>query len=47
MPRIVFDRQNIGISTVTWIDNISGDFVTSSRKTGALRIWNAANPTPK
>jgi hypothetical protein len=46
-PKMVFDRQNIGISTVTWLDNISGDFLTSSRKTGALRIWNAASSSPK
>jgi len=46
-PKMSFDRQNIGVATVTWIDNISGDFLTSSKKTGALRIWNAANPQPR
>jgi hypothetical protein len=40
---MAFEKQNIGVSSALWIDKVSGDFVTSSRKTGALRIWNAAN----
>ena len=29
------------------MDNISGDILTSTPKVGALRVWNAANETPK
>ena len=32
---------------MAWIDNISGDIITSSPKVGALKVWNAANETPK
>jgi hypothetical protein len=30
-----------------WVDNVSGDFVTSSTRVGALKIWNAAQAQPK
>lgn len=36
-----------GVSRVLWIDSISGDFLVSSPNTGALKIYNAANPTCK
>jgi len=42
-----FEKQSTGISSLSWIDNISGDFVTSTNKVGALKVWNAANETPK
>jgi hypothetical protein len=29
------------------MDNISGDFVSSTAKVGALRVWNAAHESPK
>jgi hypothetical protein len=32
---------------MSWVDNISGDIVTSTNKVGALRLWNASNPVPK
>jgi WD40 repeat protein len=42
-----FEKQSIGISSIAWMDNISGDIVTSSSKVGALKVWNAANEAPK
>lgn len=42
-----FERQSHGISAMAWIDNVSGDIVTSSSKVGALKIWNAAHETNK
>ena len=30
-----------------WVDNISGDIITSTVKVGALRLWNASNENPK
>ena len=44
---IDFDRQGIGVSQVRWIDNMSGNFITTSSKVGALRLWNASLKTPK
>ena len=45
--KMEFERQTGGISKVCWLDNVSGDFATSSAKMGTLRVWNAANPKPK
>jgi hypothetical protein len=42
-----FEKQSVGISSFSWLDNISGDFITSSSKVGALRVWNAAHDSPK
>ena len=42
-----FEKQPTGISSIAWIDNVSGDIVSSSAKIGALRIWNAASESPK
>ena len=30
-----------------WVDNVSGDIITSTNKVGALRLWNASNENPK
>jgi len=30
-----------------WINNKSGDFITTSRTVGALKVWNVAQKTPK
>ena len=32
---------------MSWIYNMSGDFITCSLKVGALRVWNASQKTPK
>jgi hypothetical protein len=37
-----FERQGHGAHTLLWMDNISGDFVSSSRKVGLLKVWNVA-----
>ena len=41
-PKMEFENLNVGVSKVVWMDNVSGDFLTSSAKVGALRLWNAA-----
>ena len=46
-PVIKFERQTTGISSLAWVDNVSGDIVTSTNKVGALRLWNAANESAK
>ena len=46
-PKMIFEKQAIGVTNVVWLDNVSGDFLTVSKKVGALRIWNASSPIPK
>ena len=46
-PRNVFERQSNGAQSALWINNKSGDFITTSRSVGALKIWNVAQKTPK
>lgn len=45
--KTTFQKQQTGISSISWIDNISGDFISSTNKVGALRLWNAAHSEPK
>jgi len=45
--KMEFESSAHGISKVCWIDNVSGDFLTSSTKVGAVKIWNAAQAQPK
>ena len=46
-PRTTFERQAAGIQSLMWIDNKSGDFITTSKTVGALKIWNVAQKSPK
>ena len=46
-PQIIFEKQTTGISSVQWVDTMSGDMITSTVKVGALKLWNAAHETPK
>jgi hypothetical protein len=46
-PKMYYEKLNTGVAEAVWLDNISGDFLTCSKKVGALRIWNASSPTPK
>lgn len=34
-------------SSVSWIDTISGEFITSSNKVGALKLWSASQQSHK
>lgn len=42
-----FESSQSGVSKVCWMDNVSGDFITTSARVGAIKIWNAAQPQPK
>lgn len=46
-PQLYFEKQATGISSAQWVDTMSGDIITSTIKVGALRLWNAAHPSPK
>jgi WD40 repeat protein len=42
-----FETANQGLSKACWTDNVSGDFLTSSARVGAVKLWNASQPHPK
>ena len=44
---MTFEVPAGGISRVTWIDSISGDFLLATPKAGVLRIYNAAMSAAK
>ena len=44
---MTFDCRQSGISKIAWLDNISGDFLVSSPKSGTLKLFNAAIQQPK
>lgn len=46
-PRSVFERQSAGVQSLLWINDKSGDFISTSKTVGALKIWNVAQKTPK
>ena len=37
----------MGCHGVQWRDDKSGDFITTTKKVGALRLWNVASKEPK
>jgi len=45
--RMYYERQSVGASHIMWKGDKSGDFFTSSRKVGALRVFNVAQKSPK
>lgn len=45
--KFIYQRQSVGVNCIAWKDDKSGDFVTSTRKVGALRYWNVATNEPK
>jgi|JI9StandDraft_1071089.scaffolds.fasta_scaffold785531_1 WD40 repeat protein len=42
IAQVFFTPHTQGINSIGWINNKSGDFLTSSKKVGALKIWNVA-----
>ena len=44
---VFFRCNNQQINSLAWVNNKSGDFITSSRKVGALKIWNVAQKDSK
>ena len=39
---VFFSSNNQTINSLSWVNDKSGDFITSSKKVGALKIWNVA-----
>ena len=37
----------MGMSGLCWKEDRSGDFISYSKKVGALRLWNVAHREPK
>ena len=42
----VFEKQNIPISSIAWLDWTAGNFMTTNQKNGVVRIWNASQVLP-
>jgi len=38
----VFEKQPAGVSSIAWLDWTAGNFVSSNKKNGTLRIWNVS-----
>lgn len=45
--RFTYEKQSVGINCICWRDDKSGDFITSTKKVGTLRLWNVAHKEPK
>ncbi|CDW86163.1 wd repeat-containing protein 17 [Stylonychia lemnae] len=45
--RFTYEKQSVGVNNICWRDDKSGDFITSTRKVGTLRLWNVASREPK
>jgi hypothetical protein len=45
--KFVYEQQQMKVNKIAWREDKSGDLITSSRKVGALRLWNAAQEQPK
>jgi WD40 repeat protein len=45
--KFYYVKQSVGINCISWRDDKSGDFITTTRKVGALRLWNVAHKEPK
>jgi hypothetical protein len=45
--KFIYERQKQGNHCISWRENRSGDFVTSSRKMGIIKIFNVASKSPK
>jgi len=41
--RFSYERQKTGNDTVEWLADKSGNFISSSRKVGVIRLWNVAH----
>ena len=36
--RMKFEKDNLKLSALSWVDGISGDFITATEKVGALKM---------
>ena len=45
--KVKFDPVQTGVSRICWKDRVSGEFLVASPKTGILKLYKAAMPTPK
>jgi hypothetical protein len=38
---MTFEKRH-DVSAIEWVDSISGEFLTSTTKVGALKLWSAS-----
>lgn len=41
-----FEKQNVSITSIAWMDWTAGSFVSTNSKTGTLKMWNASQRQP-
>jgi WD40 repeat protein len=42
----VFDKQNIAITAIAWLDWTPGNFVSTNAKNNFVKVWNASQKSP-
>lgn len=42
----LFEKQNVSISSIAWLEWAPGSFLTSTSKTGILKLWNVSQKVP-
>lgn len=46
--KVMYEPQKSNkVNNIMWKDDKSGDFLTSTRRVGAIRVWNVASTQPK
>ncbi len=41
-----FEKQNLPISSIAWMDWTAGNFISTNAKTGVIKVWNASQQQP-
>ncbi len=41
-----FEKQNLPISSISWMDWTAGNFISTNTKTGVIKVWNASQQQP-
>jgi WD40 repeat protein len=42
----VFEKQNVSITSIAWLDWAAGSFISTNDKTGIVKTWNASQRAP-
>jgi len=42
----VFDKQPAGVTSIAWLDWTAGNFVSSNKKNGTMKVWNVSQKSP-
>jgi WD40 repeat protein len=42
----IFEKQGMNITNIAWLDWTAGNFISSNRNTGVMKVWNASQKHP-